>query len=372
MFRTHYDDLQVARNASQSVIRAAYKTLTQQWHPDKHPENVRRANTITKRIDDAYRVLSDPELRKKHDDWIEQQEGQESGARNRSARYSSNNDFDDNCVSNANAPRSDDDDRDYSQDKHESKEAASDGKICPKCKYERKAADGNPEWQCPSCGVVYAKYESTSQVSDEKRVNANPGKATQGSSKQVSYTRFLWSFLLGGTVVLFFATGGTLGFAVGSTLPWFLAGVILSPMWWLITKTWRRTAWKWFDWLNAATYMMMFLFLLKFTVDFYMHDIVGISDVDGPHMSNSRANRDFVRTFRKNYYSGCIKKITSGPDGITLSIGRPVCECITEGLIASVPEYQLREFNDNPEASLEPVRPMAEECVDKVISGAGL
>ncbi|GGC99098.1 glutaredoxin domain-containing protein [Undibacterium terreum] len=29
--------------------------------------------------------------------------------------------------------------------------------ICPKCSYIRKATDGGPEWQCPSCQVVYSK-----------------------------------------------------------------------------------------------------------------------------------------------------------------------------------------------------------------------
>lgn len=28
---------------------------------------------------------------------------------------------------------------------------------CPKCQYVRTPADTSPEWQCPSCGVVYAK-----------------------------------------------------------------------------------------------------------------------------------------------------------------------------------------------------------------------
>ncbi|WP_444906208.1 hypothetical protein ACJJIR_16815 [Microbulbifer sp. SSSA008] len=32
--------------------------------------------------------------------------------------------------------------------------------ICPKCEYQRNSYDRSPEWQCPSCGVVYQKYES--------------------------------------------------------------------------------------------------------------------------------------------------------------------------------------------------------------------
>ena len=30
--------------------------------------------------------------------------------------------------------------------------------TCPKCAYVRKADDDAPDWQCPGCGIVYAKY----------------------------------------------------------------------------------------------------------------------------------------------------------------------------------------------------------------------
>jgi DnaJ-class molecular chaperone len=33
--RPHYDNLKVARNAPDSVIKAAYKALMQNYHPDK-------------------------------------------------------------------------------------------------------------------------------------------------------------------------------------------------------------------------------------------------------------------------------------------------------------------------------------------------
>ena len=29
--------------------------------------------------------------------------------------------------------------------------------ICPKCRYQRQPHDTAPEWQCPACGVAYAK-----------------------------------------------------------------------------------------------------------------------------------------------------------------------------------------------------------------------
>jgi curved DNA-binding protein CbpA len=74
MPQTHYDNLQVSRKASDRVIRAAYKSLSQQWHPDKHPHDKDRAEKITKIINEAYRVLSDPNLRREHDAWITREE----------------------------------------------------------------------------------------------------------------------------------------------------------------------------------------------------------------------------------------------------------------------------------------------------------
>jgi hypothetical protein len=31
---------------------------------------------------------------------------------------------------------------------------------CPKCKYIRTPKDCNPDWQCPSCHISYAKYKN--------------------------------------------------------------------------------------------------------------------------------------------------------------------------------------------------------------------
>jgi len=36
------------------------------------------------------------------------------------------------------------------------------GKVCPKCGYKRSATESAPDWQCPKCGVVYAKAEGGS------------------------------------------------------------------------------------------------------------------------------------------------------------------------------------------------------------------
>lgn len=71
--RTHYDNLKVARNATPEAIRAAYKTLSQKYHPDRNG-NSAESRQVMKMIDDAYAVLSDPEARSRHDAWIAEQE----------------------------------------------------------------------------------------------------------------------------------------------------------------------------------------------------------------------------------------------------------------------------------------------------------
>ncbi len=66
---THYDNLKVARNAPPEIIRAAYKTLCHQFHPDHHAGSSAATQTF-QLISTAYQVLSDPDARRNHDQWI--------------------------------------------------------------------------------------------------------------------------------------------------------------------------------------------------------------------------------------------------------------------------------------------------------------
>jgi hypothetical protein len=72
--KTHYENLQVARNASPEVIKGAYKFLCQKYHPDKYSGDRAEAERILKIINAAYDVLSNATLRAEHDEWIRQQE----------------------------------------------------------------------------------------------------------------------------------------------------------------------------------------------------------------------------------------------------------------------------------------------------------
>jgi hypothetical protein len=72
--RTHYDNLRVARNAPDIVIKAAYKALCQTYHPDKFQGSKVEAERIMKLINTSYTVLIDPVKRAEHDAWIDAQE----------------------------------------------------------------------------------------------------------------------------------------------------------------------------------------------------------------------------------------------------------------------------------------------------------
>lgn len=71
--KTHYDNLKVARNAPNEVIRAAYRSLSEKYHPDRHPGSAEAAR-IRKILDAAFDTLTDPVRRREHDQWIARQE----------------------------------------------------------------------------------------------------------------------------------------------------------------------------------------------------------------------------------------------------------------------------------------------------------
>ncbi|MBA3756839.1 MAG: J domain-containing protein [Nitrosomonas sp.] len=72
-FHTHYDNLKVSHNAPPEIIRAAYKTLSQKFHPDRNAGNSESAR-IMAIINTSYEVLSDPVKRREHDLWITEME----------------------------------------------------------------------------------------------------------------------------------------------------------------------------------------------------------------------------------------------------------------------------------------------------------
>ncbi|MBI5276470.1 MAG: J domain-containing protein [Burkholderiales bacterium] len=79
LVHTHYENLKVARNAPPEVIRAAYRVLSQKYHPDKQPiANRADAERVMALVNQAYEILSDSTRRAEHDAWIAQQEAPSS------------------------------------------------------------------------------------------------------------------------------------------------------------------------------------------------------------------------------------------------------------------------------------------------------
>lgn len=64
----HYATLQVARHADPEVIERAYRALAMKHHPD-HAEPAARhgAAERMREINEAYRVLGDPDARRRYD-----------------------------------------------------------------------------------------------------------------------------------------------------------------------------------------------------------------------------------------------------------------------------------------------------------------
>lgn len=67
-FQDYYEVLGVARDADPDAIKKAYRKLALKWHPDRHADGEREeAEQQFKRVSEAYEVLSDPDKRKRYD-----------------------------------------------------------------------------------------------------------------------------------------------------------------------------------------------------------------------------------------------------------------------------------------------------------------
>jgi curved DNA-binding protein len=85
-YKDYYKILGVERNASEDVIKRAYRKLAKQYHPDKNPGD-KNSEEKFKEINEAYEVLSDPAKRARYEQLGEsytrwQQRGTQQGGFN--------------------------------------------------------------------------------------------------------------------------------------------------------------------------------------------------------------------------------------------------------------------------------------------------
>lgn len=69
-YKDYYAILGVSRDATEKEIKQAYRRLARKYHPDVNPGN-KSAEEKFKEISEAYEVLSDPEKRRKYDQYGE-------------------------------------------------------------------------------------------------------------------------------------------------------------------------------------------------------------------------------------------------------------------------------------------------------------
>jgi hypothetical protein len=79
----YYEALEVSPKASPEVLRAAYKSLIQRYHPDRHPGD-QEAAVRSRLVVEAYQVLSDADKRAAYDhQLLRQQASREAASRPR-------------------------------------------------------------------------------------------------------------------------------------------------------------------------------------------------------------------------------------------------------------------------------------------------
>jgi uncharacterized protein len=94
------------------------------------------------------------------------------------------------------------------------------GKLCPKCRHKRTATETVPDWQCPNCGIAYAKFEQAQAAASTTL--AGPVTAGRPLSKASAHA-------LGATGTAMFAH---LSILIGGIIPLF--GIIVPIVLWIV------------------------------------------------------------------------------------------------------------------------------------------
>ncbi len=77
----YYDILEVSQSASPEEIKASYRRLSRQWHPDRNLGNAEEATNKFQDISNAYEHLRDAKKRRKYDQFLAENPGVEQQSR---------------------------------------------------------------------------------------------------------------------------------------------------------------------------------------------------------------------------------------------------------------------------------------------------
>ncbi len=100
---TYYEILEVSNNASEEVIRMAYKALARKYHPDVFSGDPQFADQKMKQLNEAFEVLSDPQQRVSYDQKLRDRHKEtttQNSSTNNSSDFDDKNDHFFKCVSN--------------------------------------------------------------------------------------------------------------------------------------------------------------------------------------------------------------------------------------------------------------------------------
>jgi uncharacterized membrane protein YkvA (DUF1232 family) len=75
----YYELFEIDKDADPDEIKRAYRQKLMEWHPDKNPDRRDQAEEMTKDLNIAYGVLSDPSQRRHYDRILRYSDGKEFG-----------------------------------------------------------------------------------------------------------------------------------------------------------------------------------------------------------------------------------------------------------------------------------------------------
>jgi uncharacterized membrane protein YkvA (DUF1232 family) len=75
----YYELLGIDKEAEHDAIKRAYREKLKEWHPDKNPDRHEKAEEMTKTLNIAYSVLSNPQQKKHYDRILRFSDGKDYG-----------------------------------------------------------------------------------------------------------------------------------------------------------------------------------------------------------------------------------------------------------------------------------------------------